>query len=70
MYQPAAGVVLEREAEGDTGANAKTPERAGIDVRKAIPRLEHLRAHTDVEELSAALDTELAIDHSGGNQTS
>ena len=46
-------------------------ERAGIDVGRIIPRLEHLRAHTDVEALSAALDTELAaVDHSGGDQTS
>ncbi len=46
-------------------------ERAGIDVRKIIPRLEHLRAHTDVEQISAALETEFAaVDHSGGDPTS
>lgn len=46
-------------------------ERAGIDVGSIIPRLEHLRAHTDLEQLSAALDSELAaVDHSGGDQTS
>ena len=45
-------------------------ERAGIDVRSIVPRLEHLRTATDVEQLSAALDDELAaVDRSGG-QTS
>ena len=46
-------------------------ERAGIDVRSIVPRLEHLRAHTDVEQLSAALDSELAaVDQKGDDQTS
>ena len=35
-------------------------ERAGIDVARVDPRLEHLLAQTDVRGLSAALDQELA----------
>jgi uncharacterized membrane protein len=44
-------------------------ERAGLDVSKLVPRLEHLRSHTDVEQLAATLEAELESgDHSGGDR--